>query len=457
MKTIIHDDFLLQSETARWLYHDMAKDLPIIDYHCHLIPALIAKDHAFTSIGEVMLAGDHYKWRVMRSFGIDEKYVTGDADYREKFRAFATALPYCAGNPMLHWTQLELKRYFDVDEMLTAESADRIYDQCEAKIAAGGFTARQLIQNSRVETLCTTDDPVDTLEHHKSIRESGYGVRVLPTFRPDKAINIHKETFLPYIREAGVNSYAGLKKWLADRAAFFHENGCRLADHGLDFIPYAEGDAAAVFEKAVNGGTLTAQEIDAYMTDLLRFCAALYAERGWCMQIHVGAIRNNNTRMYRALGPDTGFDSIADTAPAANLARLMDSLEQENRLPKTILYSLNPKDNYSLATLMGCFQSSGSRGKIQLGSGWWFNDQKDGMEEQLRALGNLGVMGTFVGMLTDSRSFVSYPRHEYFRRILCNLLGRWVEEGQYPKDEELLRNIVEGICYRNAKNYFAFE
>lgn len=456
MQTIIHDGFLLQNETGRRLYHDVAEHLPIIDYHCHLSPSLIAEDHVFTSVGELMLSGDHYKWRLMRSFGIGERFVTGDADYRLKFRSFAAVLPYCIGNPMLHWTQLELKRYFGVEEMLTPASADRIYDRCESLMSDGSFSARRLIQNSRVETLCTTDDPADTLEPHKNIRESGYGVRVLPAFRPDKAIGIRKDTFLPYIRETGVESYGALKTWLAGRAAHFHENGCRLADHGLDFIPYAEGDADAVFEKAINGGSLTAREAEVYMTDLLRFCAALYAERGWCMQIHMGALRNNNTRMYDRLGPDTGYDSIADTAPAANLSRLMDSLEQENCLPKTILYSLNPKDNYTLAALMGCFQSAGCRGKIQLGSGWWFNDQKDGMEAQLCALGNLGVLGTFVGMLTDSRSFISYPRHEYFRRILCSLLGRWVEEGQYPKDETMLQNIVEAICYRNAKEYFGF-
>ena len=456
MKTIIHEDFLLQNETARQLYHGVAQNLPIIDYHCHLSPQLIAEDYAFHSIGELMLAGDHYKWRLMRSFGIGERFITGDADYREKFRSFAAVLPYCVGNPMLHWTQLELMRYFGVDEMLTPDSADRIYDHCEKKIAEGGFTARQLIQNSNVEVLCTTDDPADTLAPHKAIRESGYGVRVLPAFRPDKAINIHKDTFLPYIRETGAQDYAGLKAWIIARAAHFHDNGCRLADHGLDFIPCAEGDAAAVFEKAVNGGTVSAREAEIYMTDLLRFCGEIYAERGWCMQLHVGALRNNNTRMYRALGPDTGYDSIADTVPAEKLSRLLDSLDAENRLPKTILYSLNPKDNYTLASLMGCFQAEGCRGKLQLGSGWWFNDQKDGMEAQLSAFGNLGVLGTFVGMLTDSRSFISYPRHEYFRRIFCNLLGRFVEEGQYPRDEEMLRNIVEGICYRNAKAYFCF-
>lgn len=456
MKTIINDDFLLQNNTAKELYHGIAKDMPIIDYHCHLVPSLIAEDHTFKSIGELMLMGDHYKWRAIRSFGVEEKYITGDADWREKFRAFASVLPFAIGNPLYHWTHLELKRYFDIDEALTPESADSIYDRCEQTMASGNFSAKKLIQNSNVEIVCTTDDPLDTLEHHQKIASSDWSVRVLPTFRPDKAINIHKDTFLPYIAQTGAKSYSELKSWLTDRIDYFHQNGCRLSDHGLDFIPFALGDPAAVFEKVMNGGTATPAEVQVYMTDLLLHCARNYAERGWCMQIHVGALRNNNTRMYKLLGADTGFDSIAETSVADNLSRILDTLDNENALPRTILYSLNPKDNYTLATLMGCFQGSDTRGKIQLGSGWWFNDQKDGMEAQLCALANLGVLGTFVGMLTDSRSFVSYPRHEYFRRILCNLIGKWVEEGQYPHDQDMLRAIIEGICYRNAKNYFTF-
>ena len=456
MKTIINDNFLLKTPTAQKLYHDYAKDMPIIDYHCHLNPKLIAEDYQFQSVGEIMLAGDHYKWRAMRSFGIDENCVTGDVDWREKFRAFAKTLQYCIGNPLYHWTHLELKRYFDIDEALTEANADEIYDKCNAKIAAGGFSARQLIKNSNVKVVCTTDDPLDTLEHHIAIRESGYEVKVLPTYRPDKAVNIHKETFVPYIQQTGIKTYAELKTWLVASIDRFHENGCRLSDHGLDFIPYGVGDASAIFDKVMNGGVATEEETQIYMTDLLCFFAREYHKRDWCMQIHVGAIRNNSTRMYRALGPDTGFDSIAETKLPENLARLMDMWDIDDTMPKTILYSLNPKDNYVLGTLMGCFQKAPHRSKIQLGSGWWFNDQKDGMEEQLRALGNLGVLGAFVGMLTDSRSFVSYPRHEYFRRILCNLLGTWVEEGQYPNDEEALASIVEGICYYNAKEYFKF-
>ena len=456
MKTIINDNFLLKTPTAQKLYHDYAKEMPIIDYHCHLNPKLIAEDYQFQSVGEIMLAGDHYKWRAMRSFGIDEKYVTGDSDWREKFRAFAKTLQYCIGNPLYHWTHLELKRYFDIDEALTEKNADEIYDKCNAKIAAGGFSARQLIKNSNVEALCTTDDPIDTLEYHKAIAESGFEVKVLPTYRPDKVCNIHKETFLPYIAATGVKTYAELKAWLLQSIDKFHAHGCRLSDHGLDFVPYTEGDAEAVFNKVMAGGKATMEETHIYMTDLLVFFGKEFAKRGWCMQIHVGAIRDNNKRMYRAMGPDTGFDSIAETSIGEPLAKLLNALEESDALPQTILYSLNPKDNYVLGTLIGCFQQAPHRCKVQLGSGWWFNDQKDGMEQQLCALGNLGVLGGFVGMLTDSRSFISYPRHEYFRRILCNLIGTWVDDGMYPNDPEALENIIRGICYNNAKAYFQF-
>ena len=456
MRTIANDKFLLQTETAQRLYDNYAKKLPIIDYHCHLDPKLIAEDYNFTNIGELMLAGDHYKWRAMRSFGIDEKYVTGDGSWQEKFRAFAKTIPYCIGNPLYHWTHLELKTYFDIDEALTEQNADEIYAKCSEKIAAGGFSAKALIEKSGVEALCTTDDPMDTLAYHKSIRESGFAVKVLPTYRPDKVVNIHKETFLPYIEKAGVKTYKELKNWLIETIDHFHANGCRLSDHGLEFVPYREGDAEVVFNKALAGKTLTHEEIQIYMTDLLVFFGKEFSKRDWCMQIHIGAMRDNNKAMFRALGPDTGFDSIAETSLAEPLSNLLNCLEEEDALPKTILYSLNPKDYYVLATLMGCFQKAPHYSKIQLGSGWWFNDQKDGMEQQLCALGNLGVLGGFVGMLTDSRSFISYPRHDYFRRILCNLIGGWVDSGMYPNDPKALENIISGICYHNAKAYFNF-
>ena len=455
MKTIITDDFILENDTAKKLY-SYAKDMPIIDYHCHLDPKLIAIDYKFDNLGELFLGGDHYKWRMMRSFGVDEKYVTGDASFKEKFRAFAGALRYAIGNPLNHWTHLELKTYFGIDECLTEENADEIYEKCTEMLRKDEFSCRNLIKNSNVEVVCTTDDPIDTLEYHDQIKDSGFSVKVLPAFRPDKVVNIHKETFLPYIEKAGVKTYAELKSWLASRIDFFTEKGCSLSDHGLDFIPWGVGDASAIFDKALKGEALSSEEINAYMADLLVFFGKEYAKRGWCMQIHVGAIRNNNTRMYKKLGPDTGYDSIAETNLGENLAKILDALEMGNALPKTILYSLNPKDNYVLATLMGCFQGSGIKGKIQLGSGWWFNDQKDGMEEQLKALGNLGVLGAFVGMLTDSRSFVSYTRHDYFRRILCNLIGGWVEKGLYPNDEKMLKKIIQGISYQNAKDYFNF-
>ena len=456
MKTIINDDFLLKTETAKKLYHEFAENQPIIDYHCHLDPKLIAEDHRFGGIGELMLAGDHYKWRAMRSFGIDEKYMTGDADFGDKFRAFASVMPYLVGNPLYHWTHLELKRYFGIDEILNEESADRIMAKCDELLASDGYTARGLIVRSNVKTLCTTDDPLDTLEYHDKIKADGFSVQVLPAFRPDKAVNIHKDTFVDYIKRSGAKNYSEFKKIMSERIKFFHSKGCRLADHGLDFIPCGKGDASAIFEKAMNGKALTNDEVNAYAADLLEFFVREYKSLDWCLQIHVGAQRNNNTRMYKKLGADTGFDSIADTSVAAPLAALLDKLDADYALPKTILYSLNPNDNYLLATLMGCFQAAPYRSKIQLGSGWWFNDQKDGMEAQLRAYGNLGVLGCFVGMLTDSRSFISYPRHEYFRRIFCNLLGSFVEDGEYPADYEALEKIVTGVCYKNAEKYFAF-
>ena len=456
MKTIINDNFLLKNETSRHLYHTYAKNMPIIDYHCHLDPKLIATDHRFDNLGELLLAGDHYKWRAMRSFGVDEEYITGNKSFKEKFLMFAKTISYCIGNPLYHWTHLELKRYFDIDEALCEENAEEIYEKCTNLLRQEGFSARGLIERSGVEVVCTTDDPQDTLEYHREILKSGFKVKVLPAYRPDKVVNIHKETFLPYIEKTGAKTFEELKAWLLKSIDFFHENGCRLSDHGLDFVPYGNLDASVVFEKALRSEALSDEEINSYMTALMCFFAGEYKKRGWCMQLHVGAIRNNSTKMYKKLGPDTGFDSIADTSLAEPLARLLDTLEMTGGLPKTILYSLNPKDNYVLGTLMGCFQEAPFKSKIQLGSGWWFNDQKDGMEAQLCALGNLGVLGAFVGMLTDSRSFVSYPRHEYFRRILCNLIGTWVEDGLYPNDEKMLKEIIEGICYKNAKEYFGF-
>lgn len=456
VKTIINDNFMLGSATAAELYFRYAEKAPIIDYHCHLDPKLIASDHRFADLGELMLGGDHYKWRAMRSFGIDEALITGSAPNRDKFRAYAEMLEWAIGNPLYAWTHLELKRYFDIDESLTAKSADKIFDICTEKLQEPGFTAKGLISRSNVDTLCTTDDPKDDLHSHGEIAASGFATKVLPAFRPDKAINVHKDTFFDYVASTGVETYSGLQAWLRSRIEYFHSKGCRLADHGLDFIPFRKGDAEKVFDKAMKKMPVTPEEAEIFMTDMLLLCGREYARLGWTMQLHFGALRNNNSVMMAKLGPDTGFDAIADTSPAAALSALLDQLEGEDKLPKTIIYSLNGKDNYAIAALMGCFQKAPFRSKIQLGSGWWFNDQRDGMEAQLKALANLGLLGCFIGMLTDSRSFVSYPRHEYFRRILCSLLGSWVEGGEYPGDTDMLGKIVYGISYGNAREYFGF-
>lgn len=453
---IINDKFMLRSKTAEKLYNEYAKDMPIIDYHCHLDPAMIASDHKFKNAYELFLGGDHYKWRQMRSFGIDEEYITGSADEYEKWLGFAKLMPYLIGNPLYHWTALELKRYFDIDEPLCEKNAKGIWDTCNEKLKDSGFSARNLILKSNVEVICTTDDPSDDLRFHKKIKADGFKTRVLPTFRPDKAINIEKSDFVDYIKDNGIESYSGLINWLKERISYFNENGCRLSDHSLEIVPYCEGDARAVFEKKMSGEILTENEAEVYKTAVLSECAKEYSRLGWAMQLHIGAMRNNNTMMFEKLGADTGFDSINDLCIAEKLSRLLDSLSRDEILPKTILYTLNPKDNYVLGTMIGNFQSGPTKSKLQFGSGWWFNDNEDGMISQLKALGNLGILGRFIGMLTDSRSFVSYPRHEYFRRILCNLLGEWVESGRYPEDFDSLETIVRGISYSNAKEYFGF-
>ncbi|MDD2362230.1 MAG: glucuronate isomerase [Oscillospiraceae bacterium] len=454
--SFINDDFMLHSKTANRLFCDYAEDMPIIDYHCHLDPKLIAENHRFGNLTELLLGGDHYKWRAMRSIGIDEYYITGGADDFEKFKKWAEALPFFIGNPLYHWTHLELKRYFDIDQTLSADTALEIWDTCNKMLAQPDFSARTLITRSNVETVCTTDDPADDLQYHAKLKQDGFAVKILPAFRPDKALEIGKETFLPYINAQNITSFECLQSWLGARIEFFHQNGCRLSDHGLEAVPYAVGNAKAVFDKALSGSLPDAAEQEVFKTAMLQFCGREYAARGWTMQLHLGALRSNNTSMLQQIGPDTGFDSINDLSIAAPLSRFMDSLEIENNLPKTILYTLNPKDNYVLASMLGNFQKAPIRGKIQFGSGWWFNDQKDGMLAQMKALANLGVLSTFVGMLTDSRSFVSYPRHEYFRRILCNLIGGWVELGEYPDDHVVLEKIIKGICYYNAKEYFGF-
>lgn len=453
--SFINDNFMLKNKTAKKLYNKFAKDMPIIDYHCHLVPKMIAENKNFKNAFELFLGGDHYKWRQIRTNGTPEELITGDGgDDYEKFMEFAKAMPYLIGNPLYHWTHLELKRFFGIDETLSEKTCKMIWDKVNECLAKDDFKPQSLITRSNVKVICTTDDPADTLEYHQQLK--GFSTKILPTFRPDKAVEIGKETFIPYIEMIGVKSYGELIEWLTSRIDFFHENGCRISDHALEYVPYALGDAEAVFNKKMNGEELTLEEINVFKTAVLKHCAKQYVRLNWAMQLHIGALRNNNTKMYNKLGPDTGYDSINDLCIAEDLGKFMDCLEIDDCLPKTILYTLNPKDNYVLGTMLGCFQNGPVQGKIQFGSGWWFNDQRDGMEEQMKALANLGMLSRFVGMLTDSRSFVSYTRHEYFRRIFCNLIGQWVEDGEYPADWETLEKIVKGVCYNNAEAYFGF-
>ena len=456
-------DFLLNNDTAKKLFHECAADMPIFDWHCHLSPKEIYENKQPADITELWLAGDHYKWRAMRSFGIDEKYITGDASSYEKFKAWAKVMPYCIGNPLYHWTHLELQRYFGIYEPLCEKTADKIWEEANAKIAAGGFTPRELIEKSNVNFVCTTDDAADSLEYHKLIKEDkNFKCKVIPAFRPDKALGIELWTFLPWLASLEkisgekIDTYKKMVEVLKTRIQFFAEMGCRASDHGFLYVPYnpaTENELEAIFAKALKGEKLCETELDKYRTELFRVFAKEYARLGWGCEIHIGPMRNNNTAMFNKIGPDTGFDSIGDRNIAEPLSRMLDSLAVEGCLPKTILFCLNPKDNYVLGSMLGNFQNSEAASKIQMGSGWWFNDNIDGMREQMKTLGNLGVLGKFVGMVTDSRSFLSYPRHEYFRRILCGLIGDMVEGGLYPYTDEL-EQIVKDISYNNAVNYF---
>lgn len=468
MKPFMDDDFLLSNETAVRLYHDYAKEMPIIDYHCHLSPQQIYENTSFANLTEAWLYGDHYKWRALRANGVEEQYVTGGegvSDY-ERFLAWAKTVPQTIGNPLYQWSHLELRRYFGVYELINEKNAPVIWEAVNAKLASGSFNARDLIKMSNVEVICTTDDPVDSLEYHIAIKElKDFDVQVLPSFRPDKALEINRPTFLEWIgkleavSDQKIDQYDALLDALAARVAFFNETGCKVSDHALDYVAYAEtskDEAAAIFSKALNGELVTLEEEKKYKTYTLLFLGRLYAEHGWAMQFHINAARNNSSRMFGKLGPDTGFDSINDSAVAYPLAKLLDALDKDDLLPKTIVYSLNAKDNDVLGSIIGSFQGGGVPGKIQLGSAWWFNDTKNGMLEQMNALANLGLLSRFVGMLTDSRSFLSYTRHEYFRRLLCNLIGEWVENGEVPNDIELLGDMVQNISYRNAKQYFSF-
>jgi len=462
MKNFMDKDFVLKNQTAVTLYEKYAKDMPIFDFHCHLPIEEIYNDRKFDSITECWLGGDHYKWRLMREMGIDESYMTGDKDDYEKFLKYAEVIPYAIGNPILHWTHMELKRYFGIDEVLSPKTAKEIFDKCNEKLQT--LTARKMITMSGVKKLFTTDDPIDDLHFHKLLKEDKtFDVEVYPAFRPDKAINIELPTYVPYIGKlaeaAGmeIDGIDSLCDALTKRIEFFDSVGCVCSDHALDvvmFMPADRDTVDCIVRKALAGDTLTREEIEQYKGYILVHLGKQYARLHWVQQYHIGALRNNSRRYMSLLGPDTGFDAIEDQTFAKKLALLLDTLDSTDELPKTILYCLNPRDNEVLAAMINCFQHSGIVGKMQFGSAWWFNDQKDGMERQLTALSQLGLVSKFVGMLTDSRSFLSYTRHDYFRRILCNMFGTLIEEGEYPNDVEFVGQIVKDVCYNNAVNYF---
>lgn len=464
MTPFMDADFLLTTATARHLYHDIAAKMPIIDYHCHIDPKEIAEDRKFDNIFQVWLGGDHYKWRQMRWGGVPEDLVTGCADPREKFRAFASVLPRLIGNPLYHWSHLELQRVFDIHEPLTADNADEIYDKCSEVLK--NTSARGLMRRFNVKAVCTTDDPCDDLHWHEVIADdSTMDIKVLPAFRPDKAIAIEKHEFSSYIARLGritgrtLMNADDVAAALCERVDFFAAHGCLCADHGLDYCMYAQPDketADRAFLKAMQGKPLTREEIDAYKTRVTIACAKKYTDLGWVMQLHFGCLRNTNKPQFAALGADTGFDAINSQSGVENVAPLLNAFAENKGLPKVILYSLNPTDNTALISIAGCFQGGGQTGRIQQGSAWWFNDNLDGMRTQLTDLATGGTFGAFVGMLTDSRSFLSYTRHEYFRRILCELIGSWVESGRYPNDEKQLRSIVEDICFNNTNSFFCF-
>jgi len=466
MKKFMDENFLLETATAQDLFHNHASKMPIIDYHCHLIPEMVANDHKFSSITELWLGGDHYKWRAMRTNGIDEKYCTGkDTTDWEKFEKWAETVPYTFRNPLYHWTHLELKTAFGITKLLSPKTAREIFDECNEKLKQPEFSARGLMRHYHVECVCTTDDPIDDLRYHKQTKESGFEIKMIPAWRPDKAMNIEKPEFPDYINklaevsDTNITNSKELTAALQKRHDFFHENGSRLSDHGIEEFydePYTESQIDNILDKALRKAELSSVEIRQYKHWFLTMCAEMDYDAGWTQQYHYGAIRDNNTLMYNKLGPDTGFDSIGEFNTALAMSHFLNHLNMEHKLTKTILYTLNPCANEVIATMLGNFQDGSCPGKIQFGSGWWFNDQLDGMKRQMDALSVLGLLSRFVGMLTDSRSFLSYPRHEYFRRLLCNILGNDVENGLIPDDMESLYRMVEDISYYNAKNYFKF-
>lgn len=465
--SFMDENFLLETETARELYHDCAEQLPILDYHCHINPREIAEDKRFENMSRVWLAADHYKWRQMRSNGVEEAYITGEAPDYEKFCQWAGTLEKAVGNPLYHWSHLELKRLFGYEGVLCADTAKEVWELCRKRLMEEDMSARGIMRGFHVTLVCTTDDPADDLCWHQMLsRDESMEIKVLPTFRPDRAVSIEKNDFPDYIKLLGqaagieITDFTGWKAALAKRMDDFGRLGCRISDHGLLYLPWnmpKEDEIEKIFAAGLAKKEISREQEQKFKTAAMLWLGEEYCKRDWAMQLHFGVTRNNNTRMYRQLGADTGFDGIYNRVPMEELSSYLDALSQKESLPKTILYSLNPQDNAAIGALMGCFQEAGAAGKIQQGSAWWFNDHKKGMEEQMTSLANLGLLGNFIGMLTDSRSFLSYTRHEYFRRILCNLIGGWVQNGEAADDREQLITLIKGICYNNAVDYFGFE
>jgi glucuronate isomerase len=464
-KTFIHENFLLENKYAEALYHEYAKKQPIIDYHNHLPPQEIAEDKIFNNLTKVWINGDHYKWRAMRTLGIKESLITGNASDKEKFLQWAKTVPYTMRNPLYHWTHLELARYFDIYELLNEKSAEKIYNETSEKLSSKAYSCQNLLRKVNAEMLCTTEDPTDSLVQHQKLTKSDFEINVSTAFRPDKAILISSDSYNDYIDSLSkssnieINTYGDLCDALKSRIIYFHDNGCRLSDHGLNqisFEDYTDSEIEQIFKKKRKGSKLTSLEVNKFETAILCFLSEAYHEFGWVQQFHLGALRNNNARMYKVLGSDTGWDSIGDYPQAEKLSAFLNALDTTNKLAKTIIYNLNPADNEVMATMIGNFNDGSVKGKVQFGSGWWFLDQKDGMTKQLNALSNMGLISCFVGMLTDSRSFLSFPRHEYFRRILCNLLGDEIQRGELPNDIPWIGKLVADISYYNAKEYFNF-
>ncbi len=461
----IHDDFALNNTTAKYLYHNYSKELPIVDFHCHLNPAAIANNHRFNNIGEIWLGGDHYKWRAMRIHGVDEVYCSGDATDKEKFMKWAETVPYTLGNPLYHWTHLELSRHFGINELLSPKTAESIYNRATEMLQSPEFSTLNMLKMMKVEMVGTTDDPIDRLDHHKIIRQNN-GVNVLPTFRADNVLKTENpENFNLYLQKLSnvanieINSFSKLVEALDSRHEYFHNVGCRLSDSGSDrfyFVHYTESEVSSIFQKLLSGKYLTQDETEKYRTAIMAELSRMNHKRGWVQQFHVGALRNNNQRKFREMGADTGWDSIGNSIDSSKMSQFLNLLDNTNQLAKTLLYNLNPADNEMMVTMCGNFNDGTTAAKVQYGAGWWFLDQMTGMEKHLRDLSALGLLGHFVGMVTDSRSFLSYPRHEYFRRIACNYIGQEVEKGNIPDDESLLKPLVENISYYNAKNYFDF-